>query len=73
MACSSHRCKEILEKVDAAMGSSRAAMLTAAQFSQLVRLRDQIDRACHRTDADEAVRLEAIVLAIIREGPPSFR
>lgn len=58
------------QSVDSAVSSPRAAMLTAVQYAELMRLRAEFDAARMRSDITEAARLEALILAIVREGPP---
>lgn len=59
-----------LRTVDAAIASSRAAMLTAAQSAQVHALRTRLMAAAAAGDDAERQRLSALILSIIREGPP---
>lgn len=61
-----------LRSVDAAISSSRAAMLTAAQFAQVNTLRSLLQQAADSHNDVELQRLAALILSIIREGPPSL-
>ena len=60
------------QSVDAAISSPRAAMLTNAQYLEVMRLRKLHEQSLEENDTDEADRLAALILSIIREGPPSF-
>ena len=57
------------QTVESAVRSARAAMLTDAQFAEMIRLRDAYDAARSVGDAAESARLEALILALVREGP----
>ncbi len=57
------------QTVESAVRSARAAMLTNVQFAEMMRLRDAYDAARNAGDAVESARLEARILAIVREGP----
>jgi hypothetical protein len=57
------------QTVESAVRSARAAMLTDAQFAKLMQLRDAYDAARSAGDATESARLEALILALVREGP----
>ncbi|MEX2453492.1 MAG: hypothetical protein WD470_02245 [Rhodospirillaceae bacterium] len=65
-----HRNRTRPQSVDSAVSSPRAAMLTAVQYAELMRLRAEFDAARTRRDTAETNRLEALILAIVREGPP---
>lgn len=58
-----------MQTVESAVRSARAAMLTDAQFAEMMRLRDAYDAARSVGDAAESARLEALILALVREGP----
>jgi len=49
-----------IHSVDAAIASPRAAMLTNAQYVEVMRLRKDFERACEADDAGEADRLETL-------------
>ena len=60
------------QTVESALASPRAAMLTAAQFAEAMRLRTAFDRAREAGDSAESARLEKLILSLVREGPPSL-
>lgn len=55
--------------IDNAISSPRAAMLTRGQFEEVERLRTRFDHARAANDMTECLRIEALILSIIREGP----
>ena len=62
----------ILARVKGMMESVDAARLTQEQFAEITRLKTGLENACAAGDKDTAKRMERLIAAIIKEGPPAY-
>lgn len=54
------------------MESVDAARLTQEQFAEITRLKAELENACAAGDKDAAERMERLIAAIVKEGPPAY-
>lgn len=59
-----------LQHIDDALKSTAGAMLSQQQFDEVTQLRNEIRELCREGREEEARRVEALAMAIIRQGAP---
>lgn len=63
-------CEDIQAKIESAMNSVEVARLTPGEYESIQLLRGELDDACLAGDKDAALRVEELIFAIIKKGPP---
>ncbi len=64
-------CDAILLEVEGMMDTVDVARLTQGQFSEIKRLKADLEKTCVAGDKDRAKRTEECIVSIIMEGPPT--